>query len=83
MILSPDKVKDGGVKVARVQSDSPAEKAGVKPDDVILEFDGKKLNSVTDLQAVLAKKKPGDTVKLKIKRGDKTLELKVKLGKRE
>ncbi len=44
---------------------SPAEKAGLKEGDVILEADGKKLDDQTSLSSLVAKKKPGDSMTLK------------------
>ncbi len=43
----------------------PAAKAGIKPEDVIVEFDGKKIQSVQDLRLAVANTPPGKTVSLK------------------
>jgi len=66
---------DDGLKIDDVVKDSAAEAAGLKKGDVILEVDGKKTKTVSDLRDVLSKKKKGDKVELKIKRGDKELTL--------
>jgi serine protease Do len=65
---------DYGVLVVRGDSQndlaitpgSPADKAGLKEGDVILEVDGKKLDEETSLGSVIAKKKPGETLALKV-----------------
>jgi serine protease Do len=69
-------------KVARVQPDTPADKAGMKADDVIVKFDGQDVNNFNDLLNVMVRKKPGDEVEVVVKRGDDNVTLKVKLGKR-
>jgi len=79
VVLMMDK---GKVTVARVKKDSPADKAGLKEGDVILKFDGKKLESVAHFMRLLSHKKPGDTVELEIERKGEKLKLKVKLSKR-
>ena len=69
-----------GVKVDQVLPSTPAEKAGLQTGDHILALNGKEVESIADLQALLSKNKPGDEVKLKIHRDDKEQELKAKLG---
>jgi serine protease Do len=69
-------------KVAGVTEDSPAEKAGFQIDDVILKFDGKAVPGFDDLEKAVKGKKPGDEVKVEVRRGDQTITLKVKLEKR-
>jgi serine protease Do len=58
---------------------SPAEKAGLKMKDVILEVDGTKVTDDKPLQTMIASKAPGDTVNLKVWRSGKTMEVKVTL----
>ncbi len=60
-----------GVLVAEVLSGSPAEKAGMKPYDVIVSLGGRVVNSFTDLQEALARHRPGDTVEVKYVRDKK------------
>jgi serine protease Do len=72
-----------GVYVEEVMGDSPAQKAGLKPLDVILKIDGREMNSSSEVQNFVALKKPGDTVKLEVLRGGKEMPLAVKLGQRE
>ena len=49
--------------------------------DIIVKADGIPLASVEQLRSIIADKKPGDTLQLQIYRGDKTKNLKVKLGR--
>jgi serine protease Do len=69
-------------KILEVAKDSPAEKAGLKVDDVVLKFDGKKVEKGDQLVSMVSKKKPGEEVSLEVRRGEETITLKVKLGKR-
>lgn len=71
-------------KQARIESvfdDSPAEKAGIKAEDVITKFDGHDVPNFDVLAKLVGKKKPGDKVKVEIKRGDDTFELELVVGK--
>ncbi len=52
---------------------SPAEKAGLQPNDIIFEINGVKLNERNTLLALIQRYKPGDRIGLKIQRGDKVL----------
>lgn len=72
-----------GAKILEVQDDSPAAKAGIQPDDVIVQFAGKKVTSFAELATAVRSHKPGDKVKLKVSRGEETLELELKIGKRK
>jgi serine protease Do len=72
--------KEGkGVLVSDVVGDSPAAKAGVQPGDILLEFDGKKMEAPADLQRAVGLANPGTSAKIKVWRdqGEKTLELKI------
>ena len=61
----------------------PAEKAGLKLDDVILEVDGEKVTEDTTLQTIVSQHAPGDTLKLKVWRAGTTFEVSVKLDERK
>jgi serine protease Do len=68
-----------GVLISDVVPDSPAAKAGVKPGDIVLEFDGKKVEAPADLQRAVGLASPGHDAKVKLWReqGEKTVEMKI------
>ncbi|MGB9638077.1 MAG: S1C family serine protease [bacterium] len=70
-----------GVIVIEVIKDSPAEKAGIKKDDVILEFDDKPVYSYDDLVDLIMQTKVGLKVKIKILRKNQELYLYPTIGK--
>ena len=69
-----------GALVGDVVKDSPADKAGLKPGDVIIAVDGKKIKNSTQLRNQIAGTEPGTKVKLTILRDKKEKTIKVKLG---
>ena len=50
--------------------------------DIIVEIGGQKINNITDYYSVLEDKKPGETVKVKIIRGKKLVDLNLTLSER-
>ena len=72
-----------GALVASVAENSPSAKAGVKAGDIILEFNGVKINQMKELPAIVAKTKVGSTVKVKIWRNKKEITKNVLLGRLE
>ncbi|GIW22840.1 MAG: TolB protein [Candidatus Sericytochromatia bacterium] len=71
-----------GVLISGVREDSPAEKGGIKAGDIIIEFNSIKINNIYDYTYALRDKKPGEKVKIKVKRDNQIIELEVKLGKK-
>ena len=71
-----------GVYVVEVAPFSGAEDAGIKSKDVIIEVEGKKVESVEDINEIRDNFKAGETVKMKVyrKTTDKTLDLEITLG---
>ena len=69
-----------GILVAQVVKDSPADRAGLRVGDIIVALNGKKLDSVRDLQFSVMKTKPGTEVTLTVVREGKKMKLKVKIG---
>lgn len=61
-----------GALVNSVQKDSPAAKAGIEPGDAIMEFDGVRVRSSTELRRLIRETPPGRTVAIKLVRGGKT-----------
>lgn len=75
--------EDGkGVKVLDVDDESAAEKAGIKEDDVITEFDGKKVNSAEELASAAKEAKDKAAVKITFNRNGKSQTVEVKTPKK-
>lgn len=72
----------GGAIITSVNDGSPAKKAGMQVDDVVVDLDGEKVTSGAVFARAIALKKPESTVVLKVYRGSKQTEVKVKLGTR-
>ncbi len=70
----------GGVLIEGVVEGSPANKAGLSEDDVIIEFGGTEVKNVAHIRQLIYSRRADETVKLKIKRDDKIKELTVVLG---
>ncbi len=72
---------DVGAKITDVVEDSPAQEAGLKVDDIVVQVDGKIVHSYNDFLAELRRRKSGDEVKLAVSRGRKAETVKMVLGK--
>jgi len=75
--------KPEGALVASVGENSPADKAGIKAGDIILEFDGKTIDTMRTLPKVVANTKVGKSVQLKIWRNKKLITKRLTLGRLE
>ena len=73
----PDKK---GALVSEVMKDSPAEKGGLKAQDVIVEFNGKPVKSGRDLSIMVAATRPGTKVTMKVIRNGKPKLIKMRVG---
>ncbi len=60
---------------------SPAEKAGLKPDDLIVYLDGEQVVSIKQFRELIDRYKPGEEVKVEVRRGDKLTTLTLKMDK--
>lgn len=73
-----------GVYIAGVSEDGAAKEAGLKEGDVVLAVDGKKVNTTSELQELVGRHRPGESVKISFKRNgnidDATMVLRNKLG---
>ncbi len=76
-------MKPFGIMISEVVKDSPADKAGLKDEDVLLTFAGEKIFTVDQLIKMLQNFKPENEIKLKILRGKKTKIIKIVLGEKE
>jgi S1-C subfamily serine protease len=72
--------RKGGVLVADVLEDGPAEAAGMRPGDIIVELGGAPIKEVTDLQKRVAAIPPGRAATLTVLRDRKPTKLTVKVG---
>ena len=72
-----------GVGITRIVADSPAEKAGLKKDDVILRIDGENVTSVRKLNRLVSEIAPDHAVKITISRNGAEQELTATMGKRQ
>jgi len=72
-----------GVLFAGVRPNSPADKAGLKPGDLMTGFDGKSIQNLYDFTYALRSKKPGDLVVVVVKRNGQELKVDVTLEARK
>jgi serine protease Do len=70
-------------RVTEITPGAPADKAGLKVDDVITQFDGQKIGNSEDLVTQLRRKRPGDEITVKVARGEETVSLKLVIGRRQ
>ena len=75
--------KPEGALVASVSENSPADKAGIKAGDIILVFDGKRIDTMRTLPKLVAQTKVGKRVILQVWRNQKLISKKVLLGRLE
>jgi serine protease Do len=75
--------KPEGALVASVSENSPADKAGIKAGDIILVFDGKRIDTMRALPKLVAQTKVGKRVILQVWRNQKLISKKVLLGRLE
>ncbi len=85
--LTPELAKHFGVKkgvlISQVFDGSPAEKAGIKRGDVVVEFGGERIDDFRALQAKVAETEVGKKVKVKVVRGGSEKTLRVKTAERD
>ena len=72
-----------GVGVTQVVKDSPAEKAGIRKDDVILRLDGENVTSVRKLNRLVSEIAPDQTVRVTVSRGGAEHELSATIARRK
>jgi S1-C subfamily serine protease len=69
-----------GIMVTAIAPGSPAEKAGLQPQDVVLDADRRPLNKESSLARIIHERKPGDTLTLTVLRGNAKAMVRVTLG---
>ena len=72
-----------GALIASVGEKSPADKSGLKAGDIILKFDGKKIDTMRTLPKLVSRAEVGKSVELEIWRNKKIITKKLKLGRLE
>jgi len=80
----PNYAQDGikGVLLDGARTGTPAEQAGIKKGDVVIEFAGHPINNIYDYTNALRLVRPGQKITVKVRRGGQVLELKATLGGR-
>jgi serine protease Do len=72
--------EDNQVEITEVEKDSPAEIADLEEGDIVIAFDSEDVIDTEMMAKMIRRKKPGDTVTIKIEREGKAKDVKVKLG---
>jgi serine protease Do len=75
--------EEGGVVVAEVVDGGPAQRAGIRQGDVIVELNRQPVKKVEDVAGAVAKMKEGDMALLRVRRGENALYLAVPVGGRQ
>ena len=71
-----------GALIAGVLRGGPADKAGIKPGDVLVEIEGKPVADPTSMLNLIAALAPGNSAKMKLKRAGKDLDANITVGRR-
>jgi serine protease Do len=71
-----------GVRIGDVYDNRPADLAGLKEGDIVVEFDGKPVRTAEGFGGYIALAKPASTVTLVVYREGQRIELPVKMGRR-
>jgi serine protease Do len=81
-VVFPEDEDDDAWITEEVAADTPAGRAGLKAGDTIIKFNDKPVKSVKQFREYMGRHKPGDEVKLTVRRGTTIMTLSVKLGRR-
>jgi membrane-associated protease RseP (regulator of RpoE activity) len=73
---------EGGARVTRIVSESPADEAGIRVGDVIVSFDGHVVRGPAALTQRIHERSPGDKVKVELLRDGAKVRVEVELGRR-
>lgn len=80
--LDPTRTGDNGMKVVKVAKGSPADKCGIKEEDVIVELGGKRVGDSKSFLSALELTMPGNETTVKYRRGEEVIEGKIVPDKR-
>jgi serine protease Do len=75
--------EERGVEITRVNENTPAEKAGLKANDVVLEYNGERIEGMEQFQRMVRETPPGRQVKLLISRNGQTQTITATVGDRK
>src|SRR5258705_6450591 len=75
--------EEAGVEVTRVETESPAEKGGLKVGDVVMQFNGQRVEGMEQFSRMVRETPPGRDVKLEIVRSGAPQTVVVKVGARK
>jgi S1-C subfamily serine protease len=70
--------RKGGVEVVEVVEDSPAERAGVRAEDLIVELDGQPIERVDQVQRLMTGQAIGQPIAVRVLRGERLLDLEIR-----
>lgn len=79
VLLAPD---EQGIRVVQVYPGSPADRAGIRPGDLLVGTDGQEFNAPEDVSQAIADEQPGATARFTIERQGSEEEIEVELGRR-
>jgi putative serine protease PepD len=82
VVLSDSSSQTGGAAIGQVRARTPAAKASLRAGDVVTSAGGTKINSASELRAVINAHRPGDTISVTYTRGGQSHTVKVKLAAR-
>ena len=80
IVFVPNVVERTPPYVEEVTTNSPAAKAGVKPDDLVVYLDGEPVVSIAAFKEMVLKLRPGTLVKIEVRRGDRLVPVELTLG---
>jgi serine protease Do len=80
IVFVPNVVERTPPYVEEVDANSPAAKAGIKPDDLVVYVDGEPVVSIAAFKEVISKTRPGTALKLEVRRGEKLVSVELTLA---
>ncbi len=80
IVFVPNVVERTPPYVEEVIPGSPAAKAGIKPDDLVVYLDGEPVVSIAAFKEMMLKMRAGTVVKIEVRRGDKLVPVEITLG---
>jgi serine protease Do len=81
IVMVPNVVERTPPYIEEVVPGSPADKVGLKPDDLIVYMDGELVSTIVIFNDLLSNYRPGDSIKLEVQRGNKLVGMDLKLVK--